>query len=107
MSLLTSINGALSALTGAGLSSSDAATAVGALFGSVAAQIKPYLAVIVANPSNAQLVQDNVNKILEVSGLPALVMPLINALPAAAAAATTPTGIEALYSLVSNIESNA
>lgn len=107
MSLLTSISSAFSSLTSSGLSGSQAASVVGSLFGGVASTIKPYLAVIVANPSNATLVQDNVNKILETTNLPASVVPMVNSLPAAAAAASTPAGLSALIALVNEIEALA
>lgn len=104
MSLLSSLSSAISSLTNAGLSTSEAATLVGSIFGGVSSTIKPYLAVIVANPTNATLVQDNVNKILETANLPASVVPMVNSLPAAAASAGTPAGLSSLIALVNEIE---
>lgn len=93
--------------TTGGLTASAAHSVITQLMGnSIGSQETPFLHVIVAQYKNAGVVQDQVNKALEIDGLSAQVSDAISELPAlAAAAAASPVqGLGNFFNVIGGIE---
>lgn len=105
MSFFSGLSNAISQLTAAGLSPSAALAAAKNLFGGTKATVVPMLATLLADYNEPSVVEDELTKILEVTGLSNTSIAAIETLPAAcAAAAKDPTQMSALLQLVQNIE---
>ena len=109
MSLLSSFEGGFSGLiatlTANGLTPAAALSAAKNLVGGTKNTVVPMISTMLADYNQPNVVEDELTKILEVSGLSNTAIAAIEPLPAAcAAAAKDPTQMSALLSLVQNIE---
>lgn len=97
-SIFSGIGTAYNTLVTAGVTPTTASSLASSLFGSTATTVKPMLATMVANYTDAAVLKDVSTKIKEVAGLPTSIPPLLDVIVADAG------NLQSIMPLVNDIE---